>query len=250
MIDYRGKTALVTGAARRLGKHVALSLASSGMNVIIHYSSSKKEAEETARLAAETGVRAWPIAADFSNSGELPAFTGKCNEVAGEVSVLVNSASIFKHGGILEAAESQFIENLKINALAPLELCRWFSGQCTSGVIVNILDARMDDYDKDHIPYALSKQALKSITRLLSLELAPRIRVNGVAPGLILPPPGQSREYLEQRAGSNPLHTWGSAEDISEAVLYLLGAGFVTGQILYVDGGRHLRGLRGYAYGT
>ncbi|MBN1686480.1 MAG: SDR family oxidoreductase [Spirochaetales bacterium] len=245
MIDYTGKTALVTGAGRRLGKHIALSLAAHGMNIIVHYRSSGNEARETARLAQQKGVRAWAIRADFADPEEPANFAEQCAAAAGEVAVLVNSASIFRHGGILDAPGRQFVENLQINALAPLELCRWFAKQCANGSIINILDARMDDYVNDHIPYALSKQALNSLTRMLSLELAPRIRVNGVAPGLILPSEVQGEAYFEKHAGANPLQTRGSEEDISEAVLYLLGANFVTGQVIFVDGGRH---LRGYSY--
>lgn len=242
MNDYKEKTALVTGAGRRLGRHIALSLAAGGMNVIVHYSTSEGEAEETAKLARKKGVEAWPIRADFSDGDALASFTDSCKSVAGSVAVLVNSASIYTKGGILSSPESQFIENMSINAVAPLALCRWFKTQCSSGSIINILDARMDDYDSEHVPYTLSKQALRSLTRMLSLELAPGIRVNGVAPGLILPPVGRGNEYLEKRAHTNPLETWGSEKDISEAVLYLIGAKFITGQVIYVDGGRHLRG--------
>jgi len=177
------QTALVTGAGRRLGRNIALSLAKSGMNIIAHYSTSRQDAEESAKVAGESGVKAWAVGADFNEPEALAGFTKKCSGIAGSIGVLVNSASIFKHGHILDSPDSDYIENLRINALAPLELCRWFSKQCKSGVIINMLDARMDDYDKDHIPYALSKQALRTITRVLSIELAPRIRVNGAACG-------------------------------------------------------------------
>ena len=242
MKDYRGKTALVTGAGRRLGRDIALSLAERGMDVIVHFSTSEREAGETAELARKKGVRAWAIRMDFTGGGGIAGFTGKCTKAAGSVDVLVNSASIYTEGDILTAPDSQFIDHLNINALAPLALCRWFSKQCSTGSIVNILDARMDDYDPDHVPYTLGKQALKSLTRMLSLELAPGVRVNGVAPGLILPPPGQGIEYLEKRAHTNPLGRWGDAGDVTEAVLFLIDAKFVTGQVIYVDGGRHLRG--------
>ena len=237
-----GKTALVTGAGRRIGRQIAISLADQGMNVIVHFSTSRAEAEETATLARERGVEAWPIQADFGDAADLETFTKRCEESAGKVDVLVNSASIYPVGRILTSAESQFVENMIINTLAPLALCRWFAKRCTNGSIINILAARMDDYDPEHVPYTLSKQALRSLTRMLSIELAPGIRVNGVAPGLILPPEGAGDGYLEKLANTNPLKTWGSPEEISNAVIYLIGARFVTGQVIYVDGGRHLRG--------
>ena len=241
MKELKGRTAVVTGGARRLGRHIALTLAAKGMNVVIHYATSRREAEEAASLAAGKGVQAWTVQADFSDPGGTASFARNCEEISTDISVLINSASIFRHGSVLEAPAHEFIENFEINALAPLALSRWFSRRCPGGSIVNLLDARMDDYVKDHIPYALSKQALKAITRILSLELAPRIRVNAVAPGVVLPPPGEGEEYLRKWSRTNPLEAWGSPEDISDAVLYLLQASFVTGQVIYVDGGRHLK---------
>jgi NAD(P)-dependent dehydrogenase (short-subunit alcohol dehydrogenase family) len=213
------------------------------MNVIVHFSSSREEAEDTAAIIRKKNVDAWTVQANFDDPKSLSSFTECCTDVAGTVEALINSASIYPLGTIFDAEETQFFENMRINALAPLELCRWFSKQCSTGSIVNILDARMDDHDPRHVPYTMSKQALKSLTKMLSLELAPGIRVNGVAPGIILPPEGAGQEYLERHAHTNPLNTWGSVEDVSDAVIYLLHARFVTGQIIYVDGGRHIRGF-------
>jgi NAD(P)-dependent dehydrogenase (short-subunit alcohol dehydrogenase family) len=237
-----GKTALVTGAARRIGKQIALSLAEEGMNIIVHFSTSLDEAEQTAAEIRGKAVKAWPVQADFADTAALSGFMERCAKAAGTVGVLVNSASIYPPGTLLCAGDGQFIENMKINALAPLQLCRLFARQCPEGSIINILDARMDDYDPKHVPYSLSKQAFKSLTKMLSLELAPEMRVNAVAPGLILPPVGGSDEYLEKHAHTNPLNRWGTARDIADAVIYLLKARFVTGQTIYVDGGRHIRG--------
>ena len=133
-------------------------------------------------------------------------------------------------------------ENIHINALAPALLSRAFAKTAARGDIVNLLDCRISDYDAEHLSYHLSKRMLMSLTRILALELAPDIRVNGVAPGLILPPPGQGREYLRRLALTNPLERWGGAEDIVRAIVFLLESPFVTGQIIYVDGGRSLKG--------
>jgi pteridine reductase len=245
MNDLSGSTAIVTGASRRLGKDIGLGLAREGVNVVVHYRNSEKEAMATADRIRSTGAKAWAIQADLGTPRGVEEFVSNCSEIADPVSILINSASIFPEGGVLDAAEEEFLENIRINTLAPLALCRWFanqSGPVNQGAIVNLLDARMVDYDRLHVPYHLSKQALFSLTRMLSIELAPEIRVNGVAPGLVLPPESQGEEYLHKFAHTNPLNTWGSASDITDAVLFLLKASFVTGQIIYVDGGRHMKG--------
>ena len=245
MNDLFGSTAIVTGASRRLGKDIGLGLAREGVNVVVHYRSSKEEALATADQIRSMGVKAWTVQADLGTQRGVEDFISSCAETADPINILINSASIFPKGSVIDAASEEFIDNMRINALAPLALCRWFADQSVPparGAIVNLLDARMVDYDREHVPYHLSKQMLSSLTRMLSAELAPRIRVNGVAPGLVLPPEGQGEESLRKMAHTNPLNTWGSASDVTDAVMYLLKASFVTGQIIYVDGGRHMRG--------
>ncbi|NQV31372.1 MAG: SDR family oxidoreductase, partial [Phycisphaeraceae bacterium] len=126
----------------------------------------------------------------------------------------------------------------------PLALSRAFAaqGQLTSGHIINMLDSRVQDYYKLHVPYHLSKRSLLALTRMLAIELAPGVAVNAVAPGLILAPEGKGDEYLQALAHTNPLNRSGGPQDICEAVLFLLRSEFITGQIIYVDGGRHMKG--------
>jgi len=141
--------------------------------------------------------------------------------------------------------------NVQINALAPLQIARAFArqrglnrttGPFEKGCIVNLLDCRIVDYDANHAAYHLSKRMLFTLTRMMALEFAPEIRVNAVAPGLILPPRGKDDAYLRALAPTNPLNAVGRPEQVTEAVLYLLGADYVTGQVIFVDGGRHMRG--------
>lgn len=245
MKDLSGASAIVTGASRRLGKHIGLGLAREGVDVIVHFNNSEREAMETADQIRSMGVKAWTIQADLGTPDGVAGFVALCEEKVKSVSILINSASIFPQGNVLDADNEEFLENIQVNALAPLALCRWFAGQKIGGTgrsIVNLLDTRILDYDRAHVPYHISKQVLFSLTRMLSIELAPEIRVNGVAPGLILPPPGQDEEYLRGLANTNPLGAWGVPADIVDAVLYLLKASFVTGQVIYVDGGRHMKG--------
>jgi len=128
-----------------------------------------------------------------------------------------------------------------VNALAPLLLSRSFAMGPNAEAIVNFLDTMTFDYDKQHIAYHLSKRMFHALTQMMALEFAPRIRVNAIAPGLVLPPEGKDAAYLERLKNSNPLQRVGSPEGITAAVLFLLRSGFITGQTLFVDGGRHLR---------
>ena len=242
MQNLNGNVALVTGAARRLGRASALALAQNGASIVIHYRSSMTQAESLLEEVRKSGADGWLIQADLSDSRECESLFAQAIQSAGKIDVLINSASIFPEGSLFESEENEFFENLKINALAPLKLSKLFAAQNTGGAIINLLDARILDYDKHHVPYHLSKQALFSFTRMMSIELSPAIRVNAVAPGLILPPEGKGSDYLQQLANTNPLESWGTEKDISDAVLYLVGAGFVTGQVLYIDGGRHVKG--------
>ena len=242
MQNLNGNVALVTGAARRLGRASALALAQNGASIVIHYRSSMTQAESLLEEVRKSGADGWLIQADLSDSRECESLFAQAIQSAGKIDVLINSASIFPEGSLFDSDENEFFENLKINALAPLKLSKLFAAQNTGGAIINLLDARILDYDKHHVPYHLSKQALFSFTRMMSIELSPAIRVNAVAPGLILPPEGKGSDYLQQLAHTNPLESWGTEKDISDAVLYLVGAGFVTGQVLYIDGGRHVKG--------
>jgi NAD(P)-dependent dehydrogenase (short-subunit alcohol dehydrogenase family) len=242
MMELEGKTALVTGAGRRLGRSVSLALAARGMNVVVHYLKSRDEAEEVARGAREAGVEAWTLAADLADDGAARELVDRAMEVAGPLYALVNNASIFPASRLLGFDLEELERNVRVNAFAPLVLSRAFAAGGRGGAIVNFLDSRVVDYDREHAAYHLSKRMLYAITRMASLELAPAVRVNAVAPGLVLPPPGEDRQYLEARAHTNPLGRVGTARDVAAAVTFLLECDFVTGQVIFVDGGRHLFG--------
>jgi pteridine reductase len=237
-----GRTALVTGAAKRLGRAVALGLAEAGADVIVHYFRSEPEAAATAGEIEGLGRRAWTLGADLTDADAVASLIARAFEAAGRVDILVNNASIFPSGSLMEMTSAQLAENVQVNAWAPLQLCRDFAAGGGSGDIVNFLDCRIVDYDRHHVPYHLSKRMLLSLTRMLAVELAPRIKVNAVAPGLIIPPPGEDESFLARHADSNPLGRHGSEADVAGAVVMLAANGFITGQVIFVDGGRHLRG--------
>ena len=242
MHNIHGKTALVTGAAKRIGRAVALALAQHGAHVVIHYHTSQQEAQSTAEEARSYGVKAWIIQADLNDLAQTEAMISELPTEIKRLDILINSASIFPQDRVTDFSAAAFQQNMTVNALAPLWLARAFARQTQAGDIINFLDTRILDYDEKHAAYHLSKRTLFTVTRMLSREFAPDIRVNGVAPGLILPPPGEDKEYLEQLKQSNLLQRVGTLDDITEAVLFLLRSDFITGQIIYVDGGRHLKG--------
>lgn len=239
--------ALVTGAAKRIGRAIALAFAAEGIDLVIHYNTSQHDAETVAAKIQAFGVKAWIIQADLKDPVQAQTLFMKARELAGSIDILVNSASIFPQNRVMDFTVEDFFQNMHTNALAPLWLSRSFAKQDRKGVIINLLDTRILDYDHNHAAYHLSKRTLYTITRMLSVELAPAIRVNGVAPGLILPPPEKDESYLQQMAHTNLLRRTGSVNDIIAATLFLIRSDFITGQVIYVDGGRHVKGSM---YGT
>ncbi|MBN2509892.1 MAG: SDR family oxidoreductase [Spirochaetales bacterium] len=239
-----GKTALVTGAARRIGRACALSLAQAGARVIVHYHHSDEEAADTVSRIRRIGEAA-AIHADLNSEPALFKLMEKSLSLWGGVDILINSASTFGGDDMFSADIASLEKNLRIHTAAPLYLSRLLYSRQPSlnnGNIINFLDTRITDYDKKHLSYHLSKQNLFSLTRMMAAEFAPRVKVNAIAPGLILPPPGEDEEYLSRLSHTNPMNTTGSLEDITQTLIFLLTNSFITGQVVFVDGGRHLQG--------
>ncbi len=240
---FEGMSALITGAAKRIGRQIAIALAEEGANIVAHYRTSSKEAEELCSQLAEYHVLSWPLKADFDNPQEYETLIKRSVETAGWLDILINSASTFFPSTLKDLDFERLMKGMKINAWAPFVLIRDFSRTVGQGKVVNLLDTRITGYDWSHVGYILGKHALYTLTRMAAIEFAPRIMVNGVAPGLILPPPGKNEDYLNWLANTVPLQKHGKASDITDAVMYLLKSDFVTGQVIYVDGGRHLKEL-------
>lgn len=240
--ELAGRTALVTGAGKRIGRAVAVRLAGEGASVVVHYGRSEEEAEPTAAAIRAEGGEAWILQADLADPEQPESVFGQAVEMAGPIDVLVNSASIFPPSRLIDFTVEELHRNVQINAMAPLVLGRALAAQGREGAIVNFLDARMVDCDPEHAAYHVSKRMLFTLTRMMALEFAPKVRVNAVAPGLVLPPDGRPPDDFDGLAHTNPLHKVGSVEGVADAVLYLLQADFVTAQTLFIDGGRRLRG--------
>ena len=237
------KTALVTGAGKRIGRAIALTLADNGFSIIVHYHTSKSETDDVCREISLRNVDAWSIKADLSKPRDLESCIDKALTCSENLSVLVNNASIFPSATLSSVTRNDFELAMRINAWAPLCLSRSFAQKAVHhGSIVNILDARLPSHDRYHVAYSLSKAALQHATRMCALEFAPHIRVNGVAPGLILPPAGKNMAYLKKLKDKVPLRTYGKPQDIADAVVFLVKSDFITGEIIHVDGGRHSLG--------
>lgn len=238
---FKGRTALITGGAKRIGRAIALELARLGANVVIHYSKSKDEAEETVSKICEIGVKGFALSGDLMDFEEAEGLILRAVEFIGPVDFLVNNASNYIESTLENTTTQDLCDSMSINTYSPLLISRAFAKQGIKSAIVNLLDTRIYSYDREHVAYSLSKRALFSLTKMLAVEYAPYLRVNAVAPGIILPPKGKGVEWLETFKHTNPLGSYGSVEDVSDAVLFLLASEFITGEVLRVDGGRHLK---------
>lgn len=234
--------ALITGSAKRIGRNLAIRLAEEGVNLALHYNSSYKETQELDIIIKNYSINTILIKQDLNEINAGEKVFKQVIDKFGKIDILINNASIFPETNIKTFTYEDLINSINIHAWTPLQLSRCLYLNSDKGVIINILDTHLWDYDPKHASYYLGKQLLRNITRTLAVEFAPKIRVNAIAPGLILPPPGETEEYLEKMSKTNPLKAFGNVEDVSDAVLFLLKAKFITGQVIFIDGGRFLLG--------
>lgn len=240
--ELKGKTALITGTAKRLGRAMALSLAKEGVNIIAHYNRSEKQCNLLLEELSSFNVKTWKLRGDLNESNEAERLFSRAGKAAGKIDILINNASIFPENPLIDFDLEDLFTNIRINSFSPFLLGRSFYKQEQKGDIINLLDTMILDYDKKHVPYHLSKQMLFSLTRMMAIEFAPAFRVNAIAPGIILPPEGKDDSYFESIKKSNPLENHGDPKDITRTLRFLLTSPFITGQVIYVDGGRHLKG--------
>jgi len=245
-MDISGKKALITGGALRIGNAITMKLVELGAEVAVHYNRSETDAYELCDLINNDGGTAFPVQKDLSLKNASEEIFEELDAMDFVPDILINSASIYKNEGIMDADSDSFHKNLDINSLIPLFLSREMAKRVNAGVIINLLDSRITDYDHLHVPYHLSKQALFSLTRMLSQELSPNIRVNAIAPGAIIAPPdlnpSEVKDWKNRVIDANPLKLIGTTEQISETAEFLIKNDYITGQIIFVDGGRHLKG--------
>lgn len=241
-MELSGAVVIVTGGAVRLGKAMALGLAHAGARVVVHYGHSADAARRTVAEIEALGGEAVAVQADLLGAGVASTVIGQGIERFGRVDALVNSASIYEPVGVADTTESLWDRHFAINLKAPFFLCQALAAQLDGrrGHIVNIADWRGARPTASGIAYTLTKAGLIAMTQSLARALAPNVQVNAIAPGVILPPPGQGDEYVPHLLPSIPLQRSGAPADIVEALLYLLRSDYVTGDVLYVTGGQHL----------
>jgi NAD(P)-dependent dehydrogenase (short-subunit alcohol dehydrogenase family) len=234
-----GKTILITGAARRLGKIFALSCARGGADVVIHHGHSDEEAEAVKNEIVGLGRRAWIFQANLSDSSQAQSLIPRINEST-SLHGLVNSAAIFESLALETTSIEDWQKHITINLTAPFLLSQAFAKQASNNArIVNILDWRALRPGADHFPYTISKAALASMTKSLAVALAPNIIVNGLALGAILPPSnGKAKPDIIKNI---PAGRWAEETEVEQALHFALTCPtYITGEIIHVDGGRHL----------
>lgn len=235
--------ALVTGAARRIGRTLALAMAGAGYDIAVHCHHSDDEAEAVAAEIAALGREAVVLRADLAEELQTRGLVGQAHRALGPVTLLINNASVFEDDRIETFGAHTWRAHMEVNLHAPLLLAQTFAAELPEGLaghIINILDQRVWNPNPQFFTYSLSKTALWTATRTLAQGLAPRIRVNGIGPGPTLPSIHQTPEMFQAEAANILLQRRAELNDIAAAALYLIDAPSVTGQMIAVDGGQHL----------
>lgn len=236
-------SALVTGAARRIGQQIALDLAARGWSVAIHYNTSKDDAIEVADRIRADGGKAELVCGDLSDHTAPEDLVAQAREKLGSLTCLINNASVFEPDEVGGITQNSWAQHLDTNLRAPVFLSQAFAGQLPSGAsgnIINIIDQRVWKLTPKFFSYTASKSALWTVTRTLAQSLAPNIRVNAIGPGPALPNVRMDEDDFERQKAATLLQRGTSPQEISDAVLFILEAPAMTGQMIVLDGGQHL----------
>jgi pteridine reductase len=243
-MELTGRLALVTGAGHRVGRAIALGLATRGMDVAVHYNASEQAARETAGAIEALGRRATVFQSNLAERGAPAALIGAVSDRMGAIDVVINSAAIMMRTPWESVTEQHWDDMFALNLRSA-----FFVSQAAAltmrergGAIVNIADLAAYETWPAYIPHGLTKAGVVQMTRALARVLAPSIRVNAVAPGAVLLPEGWTDADARRLIETTPLQRLGSPDDVVDTVIYLLEADYVTGETIIVDGGRHVRG--------
>lgn len=242
-MTLENKLALVTGAGVRVGRAIALALADAGMNVAVHYAHSSSEADDTVAEIRKRGRKAESFAASLDRPGEPEKLIAAVVSKMGAPDVLVNSAAIMQRTPLGEVTYEKWDATMNLNLRAPFFLAQAAGKvmRARGGVIVNIADLAAFETWSGYIPHSISKAGVVQMTRALAHAMGPEIRVNAIAPGVVLLPEGWPEDSAKHLIETTPLKRLGTPDDVTQALLYLVRADFVTGETIIVDGGRHVR---------
>ena len=233
-------TALITGGAQRIGHGIALTLAQLGYTIALHYNTSAQSALTTTKEIKSNGGRCELFGCDLSDEIDTQKLIQRVEKKFPNFNVLINNASVFEKSDFKNYSLLSLNRHFVINFVASYILTAEFARLCKRGNVINILDTHIVNNKIGHFDYLLSKKALAELTKMSAVALAPNIRVNGIAPGLILPPKDKSSDYLKRLARNIPLKCQGDVKNIVTTVKFLLENNFVTGDIIFCDGGEHL----------
>ena len=232
--------ALVTGGGIRLGQSIALALAQCGYDIVLHYRHSHDAAQRTAERIQDSGVHCHLLPADLADLDGFDAFIAQASRQCPSLSVLINNASGYIQRTIAQTGIDEFDTLFRVNLRAPFFLTRAFAAQVGSGNVINIVDNKIGFNQYQYAAYVLTKKALAEFTRLAAIEYAPRMRINALAPGVVMPADSRGSDYLAWRVSGIPLGRQGRSHAITLAISHLLQNDFITGQILTVDGGENI----------
>lgn len=237
-----GKTALITGASKRIGKSISRHLASIGWSLLIHYNSSVTEAnilvQELSDAYPEQSFKS--VRANLLDIDSVVKLIPDAVEKYGAFDLLINNASVFEKSYFQETSVDLFDRQLNVNFKAPFFLMRDFAAYCKRGNIVNLVDTRITSNSSNFSAYTISKKALWNLTKMAALELGPEIRVNAIAPGLTLPPQEEGDDYLQKLAKNIPMQKPVGLDPILRSIDYIIENKVLTGQLLFADGGENL----------
>lgn len=243
MASLKGKSALVTGGARRVGKAIALALAERGADIVIHYNTGTREAAETAGEITALGVRVALLQADLSDVELAQRLPDAAAREFGRLDIVVNSAATMMRTPVGEVTPADWDAMFALNLRAPFFIAQAAAPllRVSNGVVINIADLAAYETWPAYVPHGMTKAGVVQMTRALAKALAPEVRVNAVAPGAVLLPDQWASEPAERLVATTPLRRLGTAADVAQAVVYLCEATYVTGEVIIVDGGRHIR---------
>lgn len=241
--DITNTRVLITGAGVRIGRQIAIAFAQAGARVIVHYNRSEEAAQELLNALNDIAPGHSAVRADLTNPEERQTLIPRLVADGFRINCLINNASVYRRCPLAQVISERLRQDYEINFVAPFLLMRDFAVYCEEGSIINILDQRVASVDPSAGPYGLAKKSLRDATEAAAVQWAPRVRVNAVAPGLVLPPPGASPSGMARLVKQVPMAEPSSPEEIADACLFLARSRTITGQILYVDGGLHLVGV-------